>query len=141
MRNVVQYGSKAEQILSTSKGAIMSEPNQAGLSDNAAGAVAYITIVPAIVFLVLPPYNASSYVRFHAWQSIFLNLGAIVLVIALSFFTMFSLLFGMYFLLLLTRLIWLAWFLIWLVCVIKAVNGQRYKLPVIGDLAEKQAGS
>ena len=119
----------------------MSEPNQAGLSDNAAGAVAYITIVPAIVFLVLPPYNASSYVRFHAWQSIFLNLGAIVLVIALSFFTMFSLLFGMYFLLLLTRLIWLAWFLIWLVCVIKAVNGQRYKLPVIGDLAEKQAGS
>jgi uncharacterized membrane protein len=41
----------------------------------------------------------------------------------------------------LTRLIWLAWFLIWVLCVVKAVNGERFKLPVIGDLAAKQAGS
>ena len=54
----------------------MSEPNQTGLTDNAAGAVAYITIVPAIVFLVIPPYNTNPYVRFHAWQSIFLNHGS-----------------------------------------------------------------
>jgi len=47
----------------------------------------------------------------------------------------------MYFFVLLTRLIWLAWFLIWLVCVLKAGEWQRYKLPVIGDLAEKQAGN
>jgi uncharacterized membrane protein len=119
----------------------MSEPNQAGLSDNAAGAIAYITIIPAIVFLVLPPYNTSSFVRFHAWQSIFLNLASIVLVIALSFFTVFGLMFGAFFFLLLTRLIWLAWFVVWVICVVKAVNGQRYKLPLIGDLAEKQAGS
>jgi uncharacterized membrane protein len=118
----------------------MSEPNQTGLSDNAAGAIAYITIVPAIVFLVLPPYNTSPFVRFHAWQSIFLNLASIVLAIALSFFTVFSLMFGAFFFLLVTRLVWLAWFVVWLVCVLKAVNGQRYKLPVIGDLAAKQAG-
>lgn len=119
----------------------MTEPNQTGLSDNAAGAIAYITFVPAIVFLVLPPYNASPYVRFHAWQSIFLNLASIVLLIALSFFTVFGLIFGAFFFLLLTRLIWLAWFVVWVICVVKAVNGQRYKLPLIGDLAEKQAGS
>jgi uncharacterized membrane protein len=119
----------------------MSETNPTGLTDNAAGALAYITIVPAIVFLVLPPYNASSYVRFHAWQSIFLNVAAIVIGIAFSFLTVFGWMFGMYFFVLLTRLIWLAWFLIWLVCVLKAANGQRYKLPVIGDLAEKQAGN
>jgi uncharacterized membrane protein len=119
----------------------MSETNQTGLTDNAAGALAYITIVPAIVFLVLPPYNASPYVRFHAWQSIFLNLAAIVIGIAFSFLTVFGWMFGFYFFYLLTRLIWLAWFVIWLIVLLKALNGQRYKLPIIGDLAEKQAGS
>ena len=119
----------------------MSEPNPIGLTDNAAGAIAYITIVPAIVFLVLPPYNASSYVRFHAWQSIFLNVAAIIIGIGISFLTVFGLMFGLYFFYLVTRLIWLAWFVIWLICILKAVNGQRYKLPVIGDLAEKQAGN
>ena len=62
-------------------------------------------------------------------------------VIALSFFTVFSMMFGVFFFLLLTRLIWLGWFMLWLICVLKAVNGQRFKLPIIGDLAEKQAGS
>jgi uncharacterized membrane protein len=119
----------------------MTESNPVGLSDNAAGALAYLTIVPAIVFLVLPPYNASPFVRFHAWQSVFMNIAAIVLVVALSFFTVFSLFFGSFIFLLLIRLIWLAWFILWLVCVLKAVNGERYKLPVIGDLAAKQAGS
>jgi uncharacterized membrane protein len=118
----------------------MSEPNQSGLSDNAAGAIAYITLVPAIVFLVMPPYNASSYVRFHAWQSIFLNIAAIIISFALSFVLMFGMVFGAFFFLALSRLIWLAWFLIWLLCVLKALNGHRYKLPLIGDLAEKQAG-
>ncbi|MGC1463643.1 MAG: DUF4870 domain-containing protein [Terracidiphilus sp.] len=119
----------------------MPEANSTGLTDNAAGALAYITIVPAIVFLVLPPYNTSSFVRFHAWQSIFLNVAAIVMGIAFSFLTVFGWMFGMYFFYLFTRLIWLAFFVIWLICVMKAANGQRYKLPVIGDLAEKQAGS
>ncbi len=62
----------------------MSEPNQAGLSDNSVGAIAYITFVPAIIFLILPPYNSSPFVRFHAWQSIFLNVAAIVVSVALS---------------------------------------------------------
>ena len=62
----------------------MTESNPVGLTDNAAGALAYVTIVPAIVFLVMPPYNTSSYVRFHAWQSIFLNIAAIIFYIACS---------------------------------------------------------
>jgi uncharacterized membrane protein len=130
-----------EQARLISKGAIMSDTNPTGLTDNAAGALAYITIVPAIVFLVLPPYNASSYVRFHAWQSILLNVAAIIIGFAFSFLTVFGWMLGLYYIYLFTRLIWLAWFIIWLICVLKAVNGVRYKLPVIGDLAEKQAGS
>jgi uncharacterized membrane protein len=120
----------------------MTDSNPTGLSDNAAGALAYVTIVPAIVFLVMPPYNASSYVRFHAWQSIFLNIAAIVFSIGLSFVAGFGAVFGMFFfLMMLSRLLWLAWFLIWVLCVVKAINGERFKLPLIGDLAAKQAGS
>ena len=68
-------------------------------------------------------------------------MGAIVLLILLSFFACVRLDVRMYFFYVLTRLIWLGWFIVWLICVLKAVNGQRFKLPVIGDLAEKQAGS
>jgi len=121
----------------------MTDPTPTGLSDNGAGALAYFTIVPAIVFLVLPPYNASSYVRFHAWQSIFLNVAAIVVFVAFSILAMFGFIVGFhfYFLFLFRMLIWLGFFIVWLICVLKAVNGERYKLPVIGDLAAKQAGS
>ena len=79
--------------------------------------------------------------RFHAWQSIFLNVAAIVIGFALSFLTEFGAMFGMFFFYLLIRLVWQAWFVVWLICVLKALNGQRFKLPVIGDLAEKQAGN
>lgn len=115
-------------------------PNQAGLSENAAGAIAYLTFIPAIIFLVLPPYNASPYVRFHAWQSILLNATAAVVSFLLSFVLVFFMVFGAFLLVALTRLIWLAWFVLWLVCVVKALNGQRFKIPLLGDLAEKQAG-
>jgi uncharacterized membrane protein len=123
------------------KGAIMSAPSQTGLSDNAAGALAYVTFVPAIVFLVLPPYNTNPYVRFHAWQSILLTATAFVISLLLSFVLVFFMVFGAFALLAITRLIWLGWFVLWLVCVLKALNGQRFKIPLLGDLAEKQAGN
>ena len=50
-----------------------------GLSDNAAGALAYLTVIPAIIFLIVEPFNKNSYVRFHSWQCIFLCLSAVVL--------------------------------------------------------------
>ena len=50
----------------------MSDPNQSGLSDNAAGGLAYVTFIPALIFLLVEPFNKNPYVRFHSWQSIFL---------------------------------------------------------------------
>jgi uncharacterized membrane protein len=38
-------------------------------------------------------------------------------------------------------LIGLAGFIIWLILLLKANQGQMFKLPIIGDLAEKQAGA
>jgi len=33
----------------------------------------YVTIIPAIVFLLIAPYNKSRFVRFHSFQCIFLT--------------------------------------------------------------------
>jgi uncharacterized membrane protein len=123
------------------KGAIVPESNRSGLSDNAAGAIAYITFVPAIVFLVLPPYNARPYVRFHSWQSIYLNIAAIVVLIALSLVIGFGTIFGasLVFLQLIPWFFWLFWILLWVSCAVSALNGRRFKLPWIGTLASSQA--
>jgi uncharacterized membrane protein len=116
-----------------------STATQSGLSDSAAGGLAYITIIPAIIFLIVEPYNRSSFVRFHAWQCIFLTIGCVVIDIALS------ILLRLPFLGLMALLIWplfgLAFFIVWILALIKAFGGQRFKLPIIGDLAEKQANS
>src|ERR1035437_3969495 len=53
-----------------------------GMTDNVAGMLAYITIIPAIIFLVMEPYNKNRFVRFHSWQNIFLCLAAFVCWIA-----------------------------------------------------------
>jgi uncharacterized membrane protein len=120
----------------------MSELNQSeayssGLSENAAAGIAYITIIPAVVLLIIDPYRKSSFVRFHCWQSIFFfvawtlvniligvgqSLAPAVIFQTLSPWQMASLVF----------------FVIWLIVFINAFNGKRIKLPIIGDVAEKQ---
>ena len=115
---------------------------QTGLTDNVASGLAYFTFIPAIIFLVVAPYNQKSIVRFHSWQSIFLTVAAIVINIALSIvLVILSFLLGFYMIHLLWLVIDLCWLAIWLVCVINAFNGKKFKLPVIGAFAEKQAGA
>jgi uncharacterized membrane protein len=110
-----------------------------GIADNAAGMLAYVTIFGGIILLLIDPYNKSRFVRFHAWQSIFFNLAWIVLWMVLHIVAHIP------FLGWLTLLMWplviLAGFIVWLILVIKANQGQMFKLPVIGDLAEKQAST
>jgi uncharacterized membrane protein len=117
----------------------MSEPTQSGLSDNGAGALAYVTFIPAIIFLVMPPYNKSSYVRFHSWQSIFLTIAWFALFVVLAILGRIPFLGLLIFPIMLV--VDLGMFILWIVVLIKAVNGQRFKLPIIGALAEGQAGS
>jgi len=109
------------------------------MSDNVAGMLAYVTIIPAIIFLVMAPYNRSKFIRFHSWQCIFFAIAWAALWIVLSFIAHIP------FLGWLTILIWpligLAGFIIWIVLLLKANQGQMYKLPFVGDLAEKQANA
>jgi len=110
-----------------------------GLQDNVAGMLAYITIIPAIIFLVLEPYNKKPFVRFHSFQHIFFFVAWVALWIVMSIIGMIPVL-GW-----LTLIAWpilgLGGFVIWLVLLLKAYQGKMFKLPVIGDMAEKQANA
>src|SRR5271156_1208433 len=55
-----------------------------GLTDNAAGMLAYITIIPAIIFLVIEPYNRSRFIRFHSFQCLFFAAAVFVAHVLLS---------------------------------------------------------
>lgn len=110
-----------------------------GMTDNVAGMLAYVTIIPAIIFLVVAPYNRNRFVRFHSFQCLFFAAALLIAHVALTFLTIVP------FLALITfplhALISLAGFILWIVVLLKANQGQMYKLPVIGDLAEKQANA
>lgn len=108
-----------------------------GLTDNVAGALAYVTILPAIVFLVLEPFNRKRFVRFHAFQSIFFFIAWTVLGIGMAFIAHIP--FLGWATVLLWPLISLALFVILLILALKAYQGQMFKLPVIGDMSEQQA--
>lgn len=114
-------------------------PAASGLADNVAGMLAYVTIIPAIIFLVMEPYNKNRFIRFHSFQNIFFVVAWIVLSIGLSIIGMIPVL-G-WITLVLWPLIGLAGLVVWILLLMKAYQGQMYKLPVIGDMAEKQANS
>lgn len=109
-----------------------------GLADNVAGALAYFTFIPAIVFLVLEPFNNRRFIRFHAFQCIFFAIAWTILWILLAFIGHIP--FLGWATVLLWPLISLAGLIIWIVLVLKAYQNQMFKLPMIGDMAEKLAG-
>jgi uncharacterized membrane protein len=81
-------------------------------------------------------------VRFHAFQSIFLSVAWVafwivinIVAVALGAITwMLATLVG-----LLSMLVGLGFLVLWIYMIVKAYQGQKVVLPVIGPLAEKQA--
>lgn len=101
----------------------------AGLQDNIAGLLAYIFIA-AIIFLVVEPYNKNKFIRFHSFQAICIAVIGIVVHAVLMASLIGAVLLIPFNLLLLV---------VTIICMIKAYQGQIFKLPVIGEFAEKQA--
>src|SRR5205085_12094583 len=110
-----------------------------GMPDNIAGMLCYL-LIPAIVFLVMEPYNRNRFIRFHSFQAIFLAIACMVLGVAIGIFAQIPFL-GWAAAFLLAPLIGLAEFILWVLLLLKAYQGQMFKLPVIGDMAEKQANA
>jgi uncharacterized membrane protein len=117
-----------------------------GLEPHVASALCYapftIGLICSVLFLVIAPYNQNKFVRFSAFQSLFLHLALFVLFIALSMIHLFlvalihvlSLLF-----IPLYPLLWLAIIVLFLFLMYKSFNNQQVNLPFIGNLAQKQA--
>jgi len=113
------------------------------LKENLAAALAYFTFIPAVIFLGVKPFKRNHFVRFHSFQSIFLAIACVIVAIAMRLvFAALCLIpfFGYLLARLVVLLVALAAVLVWLVVVVKALQGERFKLPVIGGFAER-AGS
>lgn len=141
----MRYQNMSTEGATPGEGASSAE-TQSGLDENVAGALAYVLgLISGIFFFVTEDEN--EFVRFHALQSIIFSVAAFVVywvintVLVSLFFGrgMFmpggGLLFSLFSLV--TSLVSLALLGVWLFVMFQAYTGERYKLPVIGDLAEQ----
>ncbi len=98
-------------------------------NENMMGAVSYLLgFITGIIILLLE--KQSKFVRFHAMQSTILFGGVFIVNFALGFIPIIGWLVGL--------LLSFATFILWIVCMWKAFQGEMYKVPFVGDLAEKQ---
>jgi len=116
-----------------------------GLTPNVAGALAYLVgFITGILFLVLDPFKTDRFVRFHAFQSIFLNLAWIAfwIVWQVVWLTLGAFTHGLLFLILtpINLLIALGGLCLWIYMMYSAYQGKTVQLPIIGPLAASQAG-
>ena len=119
-------------------------PTSTGLPSNIAAALASIPLIGGIIFYVLEKND--SFVRFYAMQSIIFGgawiLFAFVLWIAYAILVPIPVIGGIFwvFLLIIRALIYIAFLIIFIICVIKAFTGVRWEIPYIGPMARKQVG-
>lgn len=100
-----------------------------GLQPNVAALLSYLAgFVTGIIFFVIEKDN--KFVRFHAFQSLVLFGGLFVVQMVLVFTIV---------LIILVPILNIATLILWVVLMVKAYNGEMFKLPVIGDMAEKNA--
>ena len=99
-----------------------------GLQANVAGLLCYLFgWVTGLIFILIEKEN--KFVRFHAMQSLILFAGLNVIMFVLVFIPVIGLL---------TPILGLLGFVLWIVLMIKAYQGEQFKLPIVGDIAEKQ---
>jgi uncharacterized membrane protein len=112
-----------------------------GLDPNFAAALAYLA-GPFSGILILLVERANDYVRFHAWQAI-VGLGGLgvlaVGVLVLSFLTLLLSPFVFTVMYRLSEVIAVVWVAAWVMCLVKALTGHAWKMPVAGRYAERFA--
>ena len=101
-----------------------------GMEPNLAALLSYLLgFISGIVFYVLEKEN--KFVRFHAMQSIIVFGFLFVVGMFLSIMPVIGWVMG--------YLLWILDFVLWIILMLKAYNGEMFKLPVAGDLAEKNS--
>jgi uncharacterized membrane protein len=127
----------AAAVSGTPAGYTGSTPQAGGLTDNIASALCYVLgLVTGIVFLVLAPYNQNKQIRFHAFQAIFVHVALLIFFMAIMPVLGFMLGHMIWFF---APIVSIGSVLLWVWLIWKAYNNERFKVPILGDLAEKQA--
>ncbi len=100
--------------------------SSSGLEVNLAAALSYVLgWVTGLIFFVIE--KESKYVKFHAMQSIIFSVAWTILSMLLVVTVVGPMFLG------------IVGLVVWVICIIKAYSGEMFKLPVIGDMAEKIA--
>jgi len=113
-----------------------------GLPESIAGALAYFSFLPAVIFLLVEPYRKNRFVRFHSVQCLLLCGVALLVAGLLKLASMVLLVIpvlGPLLVVLIDMVAILAFVLIWLVLVVKALQGHALSLPLLGEIADRYA--
>jgi len=102
-----------------------------GMQPNVAALLAYVFgLITGIIFLLLEKDNR--FVKFHAVQSIAFSVALALISVVASFTPLLAPL--------ALGLVQIAGFVVWIILMVQAFQGKWYRLPVVGDIAAKQAG-
>lgn len=107
----------------------------AGMQENVAGLLCYVLgWVTGLIFFLI---DKRPFVRFHAAQSIVTFGGLMIIQIGLTFFHGFGMwvIGGM-----LSMLVGLLSFILWIYCMVKAYQGQMFRLPIAAGIADGLVG-
>ena len=104
------------------------------ISESQLGALAYLSPIPALVFLLFEPTSSSHFVRFHSYQCLFLTLTALALAAVAGITSIFAILGGI-----LSAAFEIVLLALWILAAYKAWHGQEYPLPLLGRLAAQYA--
>ena len=99
-----------------------------GLDENVAGLLCYVLgWLTGLVFLLIE--KDSEFVKFHAMQSVVTFLGLTIISFVLRWIP--------YIGRVIAPIIGIISMILWIVLMIKAYQGERWKVPIAGDFAEK----
>jgi uncharacterized membrane protein len=111
----------------------MAEKTSMNLDENVAGALCYVLgWVTGIIFYIIEKEN--KFIRFHAMQSIIVFLPLMIIIGIVQGILLFIPFIGWA----ISGLIGLLTFILWIVLMFKAYNGEKWKVPIVGDIAENQ---
>ncbi len=123
------------------------EPNDlgktsTGMQANVAALLSYVLgPITGLIFFLIEKEN--KFVRFHAMQSIIVFGALFVLQIVIGIFVRIFIVIHLYFFLpvftLLYPLVGLVALVLWILLMVKAYQGEKFKLPIAGDIAEKNS--
>ena len=101
------------------------ERSSTGLEENVAGFLCYLLwFVTGIVFLVVE--WESRFVKFHAKQSTITFLVLFVILLLIGWIPVIG------------AMVWILSLVLWLLLMIKALQGKRYSLPIVGKMAAEK---